>query len=79
MADKLIPPALKGQHCKDASGNRYKVVAHYGGAGTVLPEMVNLDLVSSTPFRVNRPLPYIGGMNRDLFDERFTIVKPLPQ
>jgi hypothetical protein len=79
MADKLIPPALVGQQCKDASGNRYKIISHYGGAGTNIPEMVNLDLVYSAPFRVNRPLHYIGAMNRELFDERFSIVKPFPQ
>ena len=75
---KVIPPALVGQQCKDASGNRYEVVAHYGGNGTPFPEMVNLDLIARgplSPFR-SSPLPYIGALNRELFDTRFQLVKP---
>jgi hypothetical protein len=76
MSDKITPPALAGQECKDGSGNRYKIISHYGGAGTPVPEMVNLLLIKPAVFRANRPQHWVGGLDRSVFDEAFTVVKP---
>lgn len=73
--DKYV--SLKGAHCKDGSGNRYEIVDHYGGPGLPMPEMLNLKLVSAVMFKLNRPLPYIGALSRSVFDEAFTVVKPV--
>lgn len=68
---------LKGANAKDASGNVYKIVDHYGGPGLPIPEMLNLRLVSAVLFKVNRPMPYIGALSRSVFDEGFTVVRPV--
>lgn len=69
--------SLKGAHAKDASGNRYEIVDHYGGAGLPIPEMLNLRLVAPVLLRMNRPMPYIGALSRSVFDEGFTVVRPV--
>lgn len=68
---------LKGKHAKDASGNRYEIVDHYGGTGLPIPEMLNLRLVAPVLLRLNRPMPYIGALSRSVFDEGFTVVRPV--
>lgn len=72
----MIYKTLKGTHAKDASGNRYEIVDHYGGEGTPIPEMLNLYLVEPALFRINRPMAYIGALSRSVFDKGFTIVRP---
>ena len=67
---------LKDAHALDASGNRYLITNHYGGAGTPIPEMVNLLLIRPVVFRLNRPQHYIGALDRAVFNQAFTVVKP---
>jgi hypothetical protein len=69
---------LKHAHALDEYGNRYLITNHYGGAGTPVPEIVNLILIRPVPFRFNRPQQSFS-LDRLVFDQLFVVVKPLPQ
>jgi hypothetical protein len=67
---------LTGSNAIDSRGNRYKITAHYGGAGLPVPEMVCMTLISRPAFSV-MPTQRFVSVPRNEFNEEFTVVKPL--
>jgi len=67
-----LTESLVGCRCLDDDGNEYEVADHYGGC-TSLPEMVNLVLIQPNEAILASPLPYIGAMNRKLFDTHYKV------